>query len=335
MADRISNETELIQTYLAPLSHGLPGAFGLRDDAALIVPEPGAELVVTCDPIIASVHFLPSDRPSSIAWKALAVNVSDLAAKGAVPHAYILALAFPEAPQRAWMADFARGLETAQSRFGCVLAGGDTDRTPGPLSIGVTAFGFVPKGRFVPRQGAKAGDHVFVTGTIGDSALGLLLHTNRAEFVGALSEDDREFLIGRYLRPEPRVALASTLQACARAALDISDGFLKDLRRLAGGYGLRVPFEALPLSAAARKAVDDDASPATIVSGGDDFELLCSVPPDQVGAFLAGAASAGVAVSPLGVLQPDGEADVLGADGVAFEPLNQGYDHFAKGGGHL
>jgi len=334
MADRISNETELIQTYLAPLTRGLPGAFGLRDDAALIVPDVDSDLVVTCDPIIASVHFLPSDRPSCIAWKALAVNVSDLAAKGAVPRAYILALAFPDAPERAWMADFASGLETAQSRFGCVLAGGDTDRTPGPLSISVTAFGSVPKGRFVPRHGAKPGDHVFVTGTIGDSALGLMLHTNRADFVGALSQDDRDFLVGRYLRPEPRVALVATLRECARAALDISDGLVKDLRRLTGEHGLRVPFDALPLSSPARRAVADSPSlAATVVSGGDDYEILCSVSPERVADFLSGAATAGVALTRLGILQSPGETNVVGDDGSAIEPPTAGFDHFSRRGG--
>ncbi|MGH6814567.1 MAG: thiamine-phosphate kinase, partial [Hyphomicrobiaceae bacterium] len=170
-----SGEDSIVQEFLAPLTRGYPGAFGLRDDCALIAPEPGTELVLKTDPVVAGVHFLPSEAPSVVAWKALAVNVSDLIAKGAVPKFYLMALALPKTPERQWMEQFAAGLQRAQEHFGCVLIGGDTDRTPGPLSVSIAAVGVVPAGRMVHRHTARVGDQVFVSGTIGDAALGLML----------------------------------------------------------------------------------------------------------------------------------------------------------------
>jgi len=166
---------EAIVALLAPLTEGDPGAFGLQDDCALLAPESGTELVLKTDPIAEGVHFLPGTAPEDIAWKALAVNVSDLAAKGATPVGYLMALSFPNAPSRRWFTAFAAGLKEAQSRFGCRLLGGDTDRRPGPLTVSITAIGSVPKGRMVRRATARPGDTLFVSGTIGDAALGLAL----------------------------------------------------------------------------------------------------------------------------------------------------------------
>jgi thiamine-monophosphate kinase len=328
--DRITNETDLIQTYLVPLTRGDAGTFGLRDDAALISPEPGRDLVFTSDPIIAGVHFFPTDDPADIAWKALAVNASDLAAKGAHPFAYMLNLALPEAPRRAWMAAFSAGLKSAQENFGCHLIGGDTDLTPGPLSIGVTIIGSVPAGEFVRRQGASKGDHVFVTGTVGDAALGLKVHSDRSSFAG-LSDEHRTYLAERYLRPRPRLALADTLRAYASAALDVSDGLLKDLGRLAGPLGLVLDFRSIPVSEAVVEALSKDASIAELVlSGGDDYELLVAVPPASVENFRTGAAAAGIAVSDLGALEENIPLRVLGSDGTEIETRRFGYDHFAR-----
>ncbi|MFT3731387.1 MAG: thiamine-phosphate kinase [Hyphomicrobium sp.] len=329
-AIEISNETDLIQTFLAPLTRGAPGAFGLRDDAALLTPEPGTDLVFTSDPIIAGVHFLPTDRPADIAWKALAVNASDLGAKGAQPLAYILTLAFPEPPERQWIESFAAGLKAAQENFGGHLLGGDTDLTPGPLSIGITMIGGVPSGRFVRRQGAAEGDHVFVTGTIGDAALGLLAHRDPAAFSG-LTANERAFLAGRYLRPMPRLALAETLRAHARAALDVSDGLVKDLTRLAGSLGLALDFGRIPLSNAAAAALAADPEIAkTVLSGGDDYELLIAVPPSSVVAFRDGAAAAGVNVSELGVLRREPGLEIVDSRGRPIKIERSGYDHFSR-----
>lgn len=328
-ASRVESETDLVQTYLAPLAEGMPGAFGLSDDAALLTTEPGTDLVFSTDPIIAGVHFFPDDQPRDIAWKALAVNVSDMAAKGAKPIAYLLALAFPKAPDRSWMAEFSQGLADAQAAFGCRLIGGDTDRAPGPLSIGVTMIGVVPSGAFVPRHGAKAGDHVFVSGTIGDAALGLALRRNPSLFEGTATETDRHFLLDRYLRPRPRCALAATLRSHARTALDISDGLLKDLSRLAGRAGMTLKFDAIPLSESARAALFADARVSdAILGGGGDYEILAAVPPSEAQAFAASAKSAGIDVHDIGVLEGP-ELIVLNPDGIEMRPREFGYDHFS------
>ena len=327
MSGGIESESELIQTYLAPLASKVPGAFGLTDDAALLSIEPGTDLVVTNDPIIEGVHFFASDKPEDIAWKALAVNMSDLAAKGADPRAYVLALAFPGPPERAWMASFAQGLRAAQQEFGCHLIGGDTDHTPGPLSIGVTAIGTVPKGEFVQRRGAKAGDHVFVTGTIGDAALGLAIRRKPKLFDGVLSDGDKSLLVDRYLRPQPRLGIAEALRKHASAALDISDGLLKDLARLSGPLGIELKLDALPLSSSMRAALASDPRVANLIlGGGDDYELLVTVPPDQAAAF---AGSAGrLTVCDVGVLQMGIPITMIGPNGAPIEPDRAGYDHF-------
>lgn len=327
---RVENETELIQTYLAPLTEGVPGAFGLRDDAAVIPQAPGADLVFSSDPIIAGVHFFADDRPADVAWKALACNVSDMAAKGAKPLAYLLTLALPDAPERAWIADFADGLLAAQTEFGCKLIGGDTDRTPGPLSIGITIIGTVPSGAFVPRHGSKAGDHVFITGTIGDAALGLALRRKPSLFSDRLSESDRAFLIDRYLRPRPRFALADVIRTHARAALDISDGLLKDLTRLAGPLGMTLKLDAIPLSSPVRAALSADPKVRdAILAGGDDYELIVAVPPQNAEKFLAGAAKTGIDVRDVGVLEAGTRVVTLDSIGKQIEPRRPGYDHFS------
>ncbi|WP_052699486.1 thiamine-phosphate kinase [Hyphomicrobium sp. 99] len=328
--DRIENETDLIQTYLAPLAAGAPGAFGLRDDAALISPEPGTDIVVSSDPIIAGVHFFPSDAVEDVAWKALAVNASDIAAKGAAPLAYILTLALPEAPTRDWMARFSEGLHKAQESFGCHLVGGDTDRTPGPLSIGITMMGSVPTGKFVRRQGARSGDHVFVTGTVGDSALGLAVCQDPAAFDKVLSDEERAFVVNRYLRPRPRVALAQALRDHALAALDISDGLLKDLARLAGPSGISLRLSSIPTSSAVSAALAHDPDIARLIlAGGDDYEILAAVPPGSVAGFRQGAEKAGIAIAQIGVLEAGRPLEILDSNGTSIDVRRFGYDHFA------
>ena len=332
MTDKVANETELIQTYLAPLAAGFPGAFGLTDDCALIAGDASHDLVVTTDPIIAGVHFFAQDRPGDIAWKALAVNVSDLIAKGAEPFAYTMALAFPKAPGHAWMATFAEGLKAAQLMFGCHLIGGDTDCTSGPLSISVTVFGRVPAGAFVKRSGAREGDHVFVTGTVGDSALGLDIHRQAAAFDSHLSSGDRSFLVGRYLRPAPRTEMAPIVRAFASAALDISDGLVKDLERLARHVPARIEVrsDTLPLSLPARKAlIADPARIAPIISGGDDYEILFSVSPGRLEEFRYAMRAVPVEVTEIGILERGSGVCVLDAAGTRLDQGLTGYDHFS------
>ncbi len=331
VTDHPLDETELIQTYLAPLTRGAAGAFDLSDDAAVLSPPAGSDLVISTDPIIAGVHFFADDRADDIAWKALAVNVSDLVAKGATPWAYTMTLAFPAVPDRQWMATFSSGLEAAQHAFGCALVGGDTDRTPGPLAIGVTAIGLVKTGDMIRRRTARAGDHVVVTGTLGDSALGLTLHRAPAAFGSEMMAGDAAFLIGRYLRPNPRLELVPALRCYATAALDISDGFLKDCERLVGSGGLTVPFSRLPLSPSARSAVAAEPGlRSAILAGGDDYEVLFSVAPEDVGHVVKAAANVGVNVTDLGVITGTSGISVVDSDGQEIRNAVSGYDHFRQ-----
>jgi thiamine-monophosphate kinase len=329
---RIDGEDDLVREFLAPLAVGFAGALGLKDDCAVLAPTPGTEMVLKTDPVVAGVHFFADDDPADIAWKALAVNVSDLAAKGATPRIYLMALSLPEAPERAWMARFAAGLGEAQRTFGIQLAGGDTDRTPGHFSIAITVIGEVPAGRMVRRAAARAGQTIYVSGTLGDSALGLALRTDAtlAARLG-LTSDEAARAVSRYLRPEPRIGLASALLVHASAAMDLSDGLLKDLGRMCGasGVGARVVAADLPLSSALQRAIA--AEPARIsaaIAAGDDYEILATVAPASSAAFEAAAVAAGVAVTRIGEITAAPEVHVLGVDGVPLSPGRSGWDHF-------
>jgi len=327
----ISGEEELI-ALLAPLTEGHPGAFGLRDDCALLTPPPGADLVLKTDPIAEGVHFLPEEAPEDIAWKALAVNVSDLAAKGATPLGYLMALSFPAPPTRTWTEGFVHGLRNAQQRFGCHLMGGDTDRRPGPLTVSITLIGSVPKGRAVLRTTARAGDLLFVSGAIGDAALGLALAKEPALAAAwGLSQPEAEFLISRYRHPEPRLALGPALLQHAAAAMDISDGLVKDFGRMlqASGMGGRLRAGDVPLSAAARKVVAREPERLEqLITGGDDYEVLAAVPASRAAEFRATAGSVAICVTEVGRLAPDAGLLVEGPDGQPMRFDRTGWEHF-------
>jgi thiamine-monophosphate kinase len=293
-----SGEDSLIARYFRPLATD-PGAFDLTDDAAILKPS-ADELVVTTDAIVEGVHFLADDPPDTIARKALRVNLSDLAAKGATPAGFVLTLALREA-EDAWLTPFARGLGQDATQFGCPLLGGDTVSTPGPRMISVTAFGRVPPGKMVRRNGAKAGDRVMVSGTIGDAALGLGLLKGGA----ALGGDEREMLIGRYRVPQPRVALAQAVRDQASAAMDVSDGLAGDLAKLcaASGVSAAIDAQSIPLSAPARTLLRSGAPGIeSIISGGDDYEILCTIPENRFEAFAQAAQLAGVPVTSIGTI---------------------------------
>lgn len=278
----LPGEFELIARYFAPLARGFPGAFGLLDDAAVIAPPPGHELVAKTDAIVGGVHFLHDDPPDSIARKALRANLSDLAAKGAVPRAYMLDIMLPKTVTEEWMAAFARGLAEDQNQYGVHLIGGDTDSTPGPVTIAIMAFGDVATGRMLRRGGARAGDTVFVTGTIGDAALGLAVLRGN---VGSLDTNAADFLVDRYRLPRPRVRLGPRLIGMAHAALDVSDGLLADLGHLCEASELSAVVEAsrVPLSTAARAVLTTSSGHiTTVLTGGDDYEILFTAPPEAV-----------------------------------------------------
>ncbi len=325
---------EAIIALLAPLAEGHPGAFGLKDDCALLAPPPGAELVLKTDPVAEGVHFLATDPPEDIAWKALAMNASDLAAKGAAPLGYLMALSFPHAPRADWMRRFAHGLRAAQTALGCHLMGGDTDRRPGPLTISITLIGTVPEGRMVLRGTALPGSRLFVSGTIGDAALGLaLLREPTQAAAWALSQPEADALVRRYRRPEPRLALAPALRQYACAAMDISDGLVKDLDRMlrASGVAGHVRIGAVPLSAPARRIVAQAPDwLQRLITAGDDFEVLAAVPPAKADGFAAMAAAAGVPVTEIGAAQAGPPAlTIEGPDGSPLPlPARKGWDHF-------
>ena len=298
-----SAEDSLIARYFKPLATD-PGAFGLVDDAA-VLSSSGDDIVVTTDAVIEGVHYLATDPPDTIARKALRVNLSDLAAKGAVPAGFVLTLAL-RSKEDAWLGPFADALGEDAKTFACPLLGGDTVSTPGPQMISITAFGRVPRGRMVGRTGARPGDRILVTGTIGDAALGLDVLTGGAA-AAALASDPaaREALVSRYRIPQPRNLLARAVGDHASAAMDVSDGLAGDLTKLcaASGVSASVDVANVPLSAAAAGLIVRNAvCVETLLAGGDDYEVLCTVPPAQSDALIAAGRAAGVAVTAIGMI---------------------------------
>ena len=301
------SEDSLIARYFAPLAG--EGGLGLRDDAACFSPLPGHDLVLTTDALVETVHFLPDDPPGSVARKALGVNVSDLAAKGADPAGFLLSLALPEGWTEDWLADFASGLGEAARDFSCPLLGGDTVKARGALTLSVTAVGQVPAGRMVRRTTAREGDVICVTGAIGDAALGLRLRSAPA-WAERLSSDEAAFLADRYLHPQPRYPVAAALRTHARAAMDVSDGLAGDLAKMmrASGVTAIIETDQVPLSPAVRGAIQADPGLIDLaLTGGDDYEILCTLPEKSLDSFLKEADSVGVALSVIGrVVAGDG-----------------------------
>jgi thiamine-monophosphate kinase len=327
-----SGEDRLIARYFRPLAKH-PGAFALADDAAVIEPPVGCDIVLKADGIVAGVHFFADDPPDSVGKKALRVNLSDLAAKAAKPLGFLLTLALPKEVGDAWLAPFAHGLGSDADFFDCPLFGGDTDRTPGPISISIAVVGAVPRGKMLRRAGAQPGDRLVVTGTIGDAAIGLALRGDPAvNHRWELTEHQRNALERRYLVPEPRTAIAELLRDHASAAMDISDGLAGDLAKLCRASGVTATIEAsrVPLSEPARAAlVREGALIETILTGGDDYEVLASVPPDKVEALRSQASARGVAITEIGVVSAGGaEPRVLDRDGRALAFARPSFSHF-------
>lgn len=333
------SEDELIARYFAPLAG--PGGLSLRDDAAVLTPPPGRDLVLTVDALVAGVHFVPDDPPDSIAAKALGVNLSDLAAKGAEPLGFLLALALPDGWDEPWLAAFAAGLGEAAAASGCPLLGGDTVRAGGPLTVSITALGSVPVGRMVRRTTARAGDLLGVTGTIGDAALGLALTVPdpagcRPGWAEGLGAADRAFLVDRYRRPQPRLGLAPALRELANAAMDVSDGLAGDAAKMlrASGVTGTIDLDRLPLSRAARAALAADPTLLDrIAGGGDDYEILFTLPPERWDAMEREAAALGLAVTAIGAVQEGTGPLSLQLDGAARTLARPSYQHFGPAPG--
>lgn len=303
-----------------------PGALDLEDDAAVLDPPPGRQLVLAADAMVAGVHFLPDDPPGTLGRKLLRVNLSDLAAMGAVPLGYLLTTAFPKGMDDAWIGGFVAGLAEDQQRFGLSILGGDTVSTPGPIALSLTILGTVAPGAALRRRGARPGDHLWVSGSIGDGALGLLV------LQGRLPADPEGHLARRYRLPEPRLALGAALAGVARAAMDVSDGLAQDLGHLcrAGGCGAVLEAGSVPLSPAARAALD--AAPSLlplVLTGGDDYELLFAAPPGSDAIVQARAAEAGVPVTRIGrFVEGRAVVSVRGPDGAPLALPKSGWSHF-------
>lgn len=321
-------EFELIASLFAPLARKEPGAFNLTDDAALLKPMSGHDFVVTTDAIVAGVHFFANDPPDMVAQKALRVNLSDLAAKGAVPRAYLLTAALSPEIDDAWLKSFVKGLRRDQKTFSVTLVGGDTVATPGPATFNIVAIGDVPQGRMLRRAGARAGDDVWVSGTIGDAALGLrVLKGERF----AISPQHERLVVKRYLVPAPRVGLGRALLGLAGSCLDVSDGLVADLGHIAENskVGIDVDAEAVPLSAAAAASLAvKGASLSELLVGGDDYELIFTAPGSVAKELASLSKRSKLPLTRIGKVVPGGEVIVRRGDGGAMRFDRRGYRHF-------
>lgn len=315
------SEFDLIAKYFAPLAG--EGGLGLLDDVAVITPAMGKDLVLSKDMLVAGVHFFAGDAPHKIALKALGVNLSDLAAKGASPIGYLLGLALPDNISGTWLEEFSTGLKLSQEKYDFCLLGGDTVRTPGPLTISISVFGEVAGGHVIKRSGAKIGDSVIVTGTIGDSALGLL------EIMAGM--DGAGYLQTRYLEPQPRVAFGKAITGLVTAGMDVSDGLLADAGHMmkASQCGMMIERDKIPLSDAAKdKLARDENLWQTILSGGDDYELLLTCRPDKLHALNAISGQCNTPITKIGRIIGGESLDVLDENGVSLQYEKLGFRHF-------
>jgi thiamine-monophosphate kinase len=319
------DEFQIISTIFAPLAG--EGAFGLTDDAAIIPARPGFDLVVTTDAIAEGTDFFAFDPSGSVAQKALRVNLSDLAAKGAVPHAYLLSLALPPSINADWLTAFAAGLAQDQTEFAITLLGGDTGRTEGPLAISVTAFGFVPQGGMVRRSGARAGDDVYVTGTIGDSGGGLAIFKREKH---ALDETQRDALLARYRVPQPPVRFGPSLRDIASAAADVSDGLIADLGHIADASGVKLVLDAdgMPRSDALRAFWgEEDAAIVRAATAGDDYQIVFTAAPNRHADVMRAADDYRTQVTRIGRVET-GTGVELTRQGRTLAVPRSGYRHF-------
>jgi thiamine-monophosphate kinase len=317
-------EFALIARHFRPLAG--PGALDLADDAAVLDLPAGRSLVIAADAMVEGVHYLPDDPPETVGRKLLRVNLSDLAAMGAAPLGYLMTTCFARGIAEDWIAGFVRGLAADQREFGLALLGGDTAATPGPTCLSLTILGTVAPGAVLRRVGARVGDDVWVSGSIGDGALGL--RVLRGEVPG----DAAGHLAGRYRLPRPRLALGQAIAGVARAGLDVSDGLVQDLGHLcrAAGCGAEVAAAEVPLSPPARALVArDPALLPALLTGGDDYELLFAAAPEAAGAVRAAAARAGTPVARIGRMVA-GPPEVVARDaaGAALDVARGGWSHF-------
>ncbi len=335
------SEDHFVQRYLLPLTNGDPAALELKDDAALIAPRDNHQLVVTCDTLIQGRHFLFDGSPSSAAdaaHKALAVNVSDLIAKGAAPRAYLMSLALPPGDYDIWMPAFTQTLAECQKAWGITLVGGDTVVSSDHLVITITAIADVPAGKMVTRQKAAPGEGVYLSGELGDATLGLHLCLEKSEtnsWARILEEEQLRSFMARYRRPEPRVRLAEVLRQYASAAIDVSDGFVRDLTRLCTTSGIAADIDAhmVPISNAARMLVNaNEVSLGRLFTGGDDYEIIACVPSYLQNEFEIAAEKVGESITRIGTLREGRGVQIKGSGEQPMEFESSGWDHLEQTG---
>jgi thiamine-monophosphate kinase len=330
------HEFQIIERYFKPLAEGFAGALGLGDDAAVLQIPPDAETVVTTDAMVEGTHFLLTDTPESVAWRLLRSNVSDLAAMGATPLAYTLVTSFPETITEEWISRFAAALHQDQKLFSCHLMGGDTVRTKGPLHLSITMLGLVQRGQAMKRKIKRPitppeNFDIYVSGTIGDSALGLKL--TLGEKIFGLDAEDEAFLIERHYKPSPRPELGRGIRTFALAAIDVSDGLVADVGHIAKASGVQAVIESakVPLSPAAKKAVTGTPGLLeTILTGGEDYELVFINDPRETGMLNIAAAKLNVPLTKIGHLQlaNPGAVQVLDAENRPLILKQKGWQHF-------
>ncbi len=311
-------EFERIATYFAPLAG--PEALGLSDDCALMRPRPGFEIVLTTDTMVGGVHFFHDDPADLIARKLIRVNLSDLAAMGAIPRGYLLASSWRRDTTDAWIAAFAEGLRQDQAAFSVALFGGDTTSTDGPVTLTLTAIGEVEQGKALRRSTARPGDSLWVTGCIGDAGLGLRLRKGDALHA---SDRDRAYLLERHRLPTPRIEIGRALIGRASAAIDVSDGLLADIGHICetSGLGARIEAAAIPLSDPARRLVQArEAEIAALASAGDDYEICFSLPPS--------ATPSDIPATRIGVLTDGTGVALIDPTGREVAVKHRGFRHF-------
>lgn len=325
-------EFGLIERLFSPSEAPAGVPLGIGDDAAVLAVPRSHQMVVTTDSLVEGIHFLPDADPFLLAQKAVRVNLSDLAAMGAIPRWYLLSLSLPASTPLAWAEEFSRGLREAEADYHIALVGGDTTGSKGSIVIAITLVGSLPEGRAITRSGARPGDLLMVTGTVGDAAIGLAQEVGR---LPVLAGDDLFYFKRRLQLPEPRLALGRMFQerVLARAAIDISDGLVADLGHLclASGVGVEVDVEAIPLSQPARHLLEARGSECLnrLLTGGEDYELLLAIPEGMEGVAREVAAACETPLTRIGRFNPHAPEVKLLSHGGPITVGKPGWNHFA------
>ncbi|MEW8028914.1 MAG: thiamine-phosphate kinase [Candidatus Thiodiazotropha sp.] len=321
------SEFDLINDYFADMTSPRGDvALGIGDDAALLRVPQGKDLAVSVDTLVAGVHFFHDVSPVDLGHKVLAVNLSDLAAMGAEPAWATLAVTLPGIDDL-WISEFCRGFSELAAHYNLQLVGGDT--TSGPLSITVQVQGLLPMGKGLTRSGARVGDDIYVTGTLGDAALALVCKREGG------NREEMQHLLQRLERPLPRVEAGIALRGFASSAIDISDGLAADLGHVlkSSGVGARVELDRIPLSPSVRASLRESKDWSIVIAGGDDYELCFTLPSVHRDRVAAIARRTGVAMTRIGVIEAQSDLHCLLPDGSLWSPARTGYEHFSRADG--